>query len=140
MRITVTMYSVIELGSALVLPDHHVRAELRFGDGVVHMLEEASFWTNHSRDDTRLHTVQQGDRQVIQSGPGFIVAHIAFRPPEGYEWSRPGPIDVSVIARAAGHHTNFRTDVTIPPEENPRLFIGSAQTQLARWSLPSSNA
>jgi hypothetical protein len=136
LSVKLEIYSVIDFDSALVLPEHQVSGAIKIGDGVVCEAVSARFeGARTSESDRRLHTVQQGDRQVIQTGPGFLGAHLSGKPPEGYDWSTLNPISVEVVARPAGHSETFRVEVSIPRNPAARLTQGSAQIDLAKWRM-----
>jgi hypothetical protein len=102
LSVNLTVYAVVSLGAALVLPDHQAHgafhlAELDFrGTLETHLLagspsSQQSPFLNRNQDVSRTHTVHQGDQQVILDGPGFfgfLGRSPPYRPPRSVSLTR----------------------------------------------------
>jgi hypothetical protein len=130
---TITIYAVLPVGSAVVLPNHQASAIARFPGArrsveldVVLAAKKTSFAGYFLRpyeppsDDGLLHTVHQGDGQVILDGPGFFrlnctryqgrVRTTGARPLEITARLRPAGGDRVLLIEASLRRTPIRAD------------------------------
>src|SRR5262249_18457424 len=120
LTVTLKVYAVLPMGSAIVLPDHQARGSLRLQDsGFHHDLDvtlTAHTWSHPGVSQTgtkdfRTHTVDSGDGQILVHGPGFfrIIGKATFddsgfsnsEPLEAIFTLRPAGADIAASARAA---------------------------------------
>lgn len=150
LSITMAVYAVIPLGSAVVLPDHqtHGKFSLRETEisGDLDVGLEAKSWSQIPRfhdtrsrfrfegpDESPLHTVHQGDQQIVLQGPGF------FRFRGSYRWSETdhlssgnlGPLEITFTTRPAGNDLSTGVQATLPLRIDRRE--GSGSNTLAQW-------
>ncbi|MCA1605103.1 MAG: hypothetical protein LC775_06445, partial [Acidobacteria bacterium] len=111
LRVILTTYAVISIGTAVVLPNHQARGTFHFiehdvkGTLETHLVAKS----DNSRPGltpstvSRIHTVHQGDQQVLLEGPGFFQFIGKYRLTDLDDaGGMSGPLAVTFSARPAG--------------------------------------
>jgi hypothetical protein len=146
LTVTMTVYAVVPLGSAVVLPDHQTYGTFSLprqdigGNLEVELI--AKSWSQpprihgrnpalflESSDDSPLHTVHQGDQQIILEGPGFF----RFRGLYEIDYARddPGPLEVMFSTRPAGNDLSATVQATLAPSVDRDK--GASSNMVAEW-------
>jgi hypothetical protein len=140
--VSLAVYAISPLGSAIVLPDHQARGSFKLPDRSLNgelevrlfaTSESQSFfgpWGVRMKPEAKLHTINQGDRQIILEGPGFFRFEGTSLFDLTLDWSDPGPLSVSFNTRPAGSDLSTGLEVDIPALLHPKPSEAMAQWRL----------
>jgi hypothetical protein len=134
LTVTLTVYVVVSLGAAVVLPNHQAHGTFHLVEQEINGDLETSLAAasrspsvgGRNLSDSWTHTVHQGDRQVLLEGPGFFRFIGSFRPLSiGDAGDKVGPLEVVFSARPAGRDLSTTVQATLPPCTEPTKSGGS---------------
>lgn len=148
LTVVVTVYAAIPFGSAVVLPDHQTSGRFsleKMGIGNDLQVELAAKSLPDSpvmrvrgririepSNDSPLHTVHQGDQQIVLQGPGFFRFQGSFQlATVRHVWGDPGPLEISFTTRPVGSELSATVDAILLPYTGGREVTGSGV--LATW-------
>ncbi|MFC0532329.1 hypothetical protein [Phytohabitans kaempferiae] len=145
MGFTVTCYAVVPMGASVILPNHQAEATA-FIDGVegevdlaVDFLAQKTsglIWGRRSEPDSRIHTVLQGDEQIIIEGPGFFRWSVHADIPIVSTLAEVGKIAMRSTVRPAGIDRKIAIDVTNPTF---KIDVSSQGDQSGEWQRTRPN-
>lgn len=134
LTVTLTVYAVVSLGAAVVLPNHQAHGTFHLAEqGISGDLEtslaaasQSPSFGRRNLSDSWTHTVHQGDRQVLLEGPGFFRFIGSFRALSiGDAGDKVGPLEVVFSARPAGSDLSTMAQTTLQSCTEPPKSGGS---------------
>lgn len=151
LSVHLTVYAVVPLGAAVVLPDHQAHGAFRWAEldlggtikvnliaGSQPLISPLIFGgsltvpgSEHS-NDSRTNMVHQGDQQVILEGPGFFrFVGESSSLPINFALDKPCPLEITFSARPAGSDLSATVQkILLPCDDLPG---GLDAKVAARW-------
>ncbi|MGK5675478.1 hypothetical protein ACSNOB_21865 [Micromonospora sp. URMC 106] len=120
---SLVVYAVVPMGQTVVLPDHQTSGVARIGAETIELdidlvakKDDGLHFPGRRAEDRRVHTVLQGDNQVILEGPGFfrVIGRANIKSP---------PVDceqltINATIRPAGNELSFPIDASMSFSEH----------------------